>query len=110
MFILCSSAYSFARGEARSFAPGARGAGTSAAGMTSDCGFGASVCAGTAGSAELSLSARSAEISSPGLPTMAMGSVTGTVSPSGCRIFSTVPVAVASMVMVSLSVSISKRG
>ncbi|SCJ58776.1 Uncharacterised protein [uncultured Blautia sp.] len=49
-------------------------------------------------------------MSSPGWPTMAMGWVMGTVSPSGCRIFSTVPVAVESMVMVSLSVSISKRG
>ena len=41
---------------------------------------------------------------------MAMGSVMGTTSPSGCRIFSSVPVAVESIVMVSLSVSISNRG
>ena len=41
---------------------------------------------------------------------MAMGSVMGTVSPAPWRIFSMVPETSASMVMVSLSVSISKRG
>ena len=102
-----SSARRRALGEEKTRSPGAC--------STTGCGAGAASAVGASGAAAAGAAAGAsppsrAEMSSPGWPTMAMGWVMGTVSPSGCRIFSTVPVAVESMVMVSLSVSISKRG
>ena len=80
----------------------ATGAATGAAGAAS--------AAGAAGAGAPPSSASIAEMSSPGSPITPMSFVISTVSSAPCTIFKRVPVAGLSIVIVNLSVSISKSG
>ena len=90
--------------------PPAAGAGAAGAGAAAGAAGAAAGAGSSAGASSAAASARIAEISSPGSPMTAMMWVIGTSSPSPWTILRSVPVAGASIVIVSLSVSISNKG